>query len=89
MREEDRKFGEKIYIHKTERGSSFGCVFCSTYRVMNRVKGIELSCLCFRDKQWTFKKRTSNPVMEKNEMGGSCSVYGGEESRIQGFGGGT
>jgi hypothetical protein len=23
--------------------------------------------------------------MEKNEMGGACSVYGGEETRIQGF----
>jgi len=26
---------------------------------------------------------------EKNEMGGACSVYGGEERRIQGFGGET
>jgi hypothetical protein len=24
--------------------------------------------------------------VEKNEMGGSCSTYGGEEKRIQGFG---
>jgi len=24
--------------------------------------------------------------MEKNEMGGACSVYGGEERRIHGFG---
>jgi len=27
--------------------------------------------------------------IEKNEMGGACSTYGGEERRIQGFGGGT
>jgi hypothetical protein len=27
--------------------------------------------------------------IEKNEMGGACSVYGGEERRIQGFGGET
>jgi hypothetical protein len=25
--------------------------------------------------------------IEKNEMGGSCSTYGGEEKRVQGFGG--
>ena len=27
--------------------------------------------------------------IEKNEMGGACSAYGGQESRIQGFGGET
>jgi hypothetical protein len=27
--------------------------------------------------------------IEKNEMGGACSAYGGEENRIQGFGGET
>jgi hypothetical protein len=27
--------------------------------------------------------------IEKNEMGGACSTYGGEERRIQGFGGET
>jgi len=27
--------------------------------------------------------------MEKNEMGGACSAYGGEERRIEGFGGET
>ena len=26
--------------------------------------------------------------IEKNEMGGACSTYGGEEGCIQGFGGG-
>jgi len=26
---------------------------------------------------------------EKNEVGGVCSAYGGEEGRIQGFGGET
>jgi len=25
--------------------------------------------------------------IEKNEMGGACSAYGGEERRVQGFGG--
>jgi len=27
--------------------------------------------------------------IEKNEMGGACSTYGGEERRIQGFSGET
>ena len=27
--------------------------------------------------------------IEKNEMGGACSRYGGEERHIQGFGGGN
>jgi hypothetical protein len=27
--------------------------------------------------------------IEKNEMGGACSVYGGGERRVQGFGGET
>ena len=27
--------------------------------------------------------------IEKNEMGGACSAYGGEERRMQGFGGET
>ena len=27
--------------------------------------------------------------IEKNEMGGACSAYGGEERLIQGFGGGN
>ena len=35
---------------------------------------------------------TAHPIFsedkfEKNEMGGACSMYGGEERRIQGFGG--
>jgi hypothetical protein len=28
-------------------------------------------------------------LIEKNEMGGACGTYGGEERRIQGFGGET
>jgi hypothetical protein len=28
----------------------------------------------------------SGDKVEKNEMGGACSVYGGEDRRIQGFG---
>ena len=31
----------------------------------------------------------SDDNIEKNEMGGACSAYGGEERRIQGFGGQT
>jgi hypothetical protein len=27
----------------------------------------------------------SGDKIEKNEMGGACSAYGGEEKRIQGF----
>ena len=27
--------------------------------------------------------------IEKNDMGGACSKYGGEERRVQGFGGET
>jgi hypothetical protein len=30
-----------------------------------------------------------NVEKSKNEMGGACSAYGGEERRIQGFGGVT
>ena len=29
----------------------------------------------------------SGDKIEKDEMGGACSAYGGEERRIQGFGG--
>jgi len=29
----------------------------------------------------------SGDKIEKNEMGGACSMYGGEERCIQGFGG--
>ena len=28
-------------------------------------------------------------LVEKNEIGGACNEYGGEERRIQGFGGET
>ena len=31
----------------------------------------------------------SDDKIEKNEMGGTCSTYGGEERCIQGFGGET
>jgi len=36
-----------------------------------------------------FSKYCSGDQIEKNEMGGACSVYGGEERCIQGFGGET
>ena len=38
---------------------------------------------------------TAHPLLfmgykiEKNEMGGACSAYGGEERRMKGFGGET
>jgi len=31
----------------------------------------------------------SGHKIEKNDMGGACSAYGGEERRIYGFGGET
>jgi len=31
----------------------------------------------------------SGDKIEKNEMGGACSAYGGEERRVEGFGGET
>ena len=31
----------------------------------------------------------SGDKIEKNEMGGACDMYGGEETHIQGFGGET
>jgi len=31
----------------------------------------------------------SGDKIEKNELGGACSMYGGDERRIQGFGGET
>jgi len=31
----------------------------------------------------------SGDHIEKNEMGGACSAYGGEDRRIRGFGGDT
>ena len=31
----------------------------------------------------------SGDKIEQNEMGGACGTYGGEERRIQGFGGET
>jgi hypothetical protein len=36
-----------------------------------------------------FTQYYSGDKIEKNEMGGACSAYGGEERRIQGFGGET
>jgi len=32
-------------------------------------------------------KYYSGDKIEKNEVGGACSAYGGEERRIEGFGG--
>jgi hypothetical protein len=38
---------------------------------------------------WLFTKYYSGNQIEKNEMGGACSMYGGKESCIQDFGGDT
>jgi hypothetical protein len=35
------------------------------------------------------KKYYSGNQIEKNEIGGACSMYGGKERRIQDFGGET
>jgi hypothetical protein len=32
---------------------------------------------------------SSGDKIEKNEMGGACSTYGGRERCVEGFGGGT
>ena len=37
----------------------------------------------------THHKYSSSDQIEKNDMGGACSTYGGEERCIQGFGGET
>jgi len=34
-----------------------------------------------------FTQYCSGDKIEKNEIGGTCSAYGGEERRIHGFGG--
>jgi hypothetical protein len=36
---------------------------------------------------WNPHPNCSGDKIEKNEMGGTCSAYGGEERRKQGFGG--
>jgi hypothetical protein len=36
-----------------------------------------------------FTKYFSGKQIERNEMDGTCSTYGGEEKLIQGFGGET
>ena len=37
----------------------------------------------------TAHQNRSGDQIEKNEVGGVCSAYGGEQRRIRGFGGGT
>ena len=46
-------------------------------KMINELRSVLLTQYCSRDK------------IEKNEIGGSCSAFGGEERRIQGFGGET
>jgi len=41
------------------------------------------------EKIYDLYQHCSGDKVEKNEMGGACSTYGGEERRIQGFGGET
>jgi hypothetical protein len=36
-----------------------------------------------------FTKHYSSDQIEKNEMGGACSAYGGEERHLQDYGGET
>ena len=36
-----------------------------------------------------FTKHYSGDQIEKNEIGGACSAYGGEERYLQGYGGET
>jgi hypothetical protein len=43
--------------------------------IMRSLGSVLLTKYCLGDK------------IKKNEMGGACSVYGGEERHIQGFGG--
>ena len=45
--------------------------------IMRSLKSVLLTQYCSGNK------------IEKNEMGGACSVYGGEERCMQGFGGET
>jgi hypothetical protein len=39
--------------------------------------------------EWLLTQYCSGDKIEKNEMDGACSTYGGDERRIQGFGGET
>jgi len=48
----------------------------------------EFGHLQTRSHTCTFTAKVS-VVFEKNKMVGACSTYGGEERRIQGFGGET
>jgi hypothetical protein len=52
---------------------------------------IIIHCLCFAPFQSVrlLTQYCSADKIEKNEMGGACSAYGGGERRVQGFGGET
>jgi hypothetical protein len=52
------------------------------------VKNMRVTCsICDEKRQPTRNVLTEE--IEKNEMGGACCTYGGEERPIQGFGGET
>ena len=57
--------------------------FCIVYMYLNAGQLLLLLFLL------SSSSHCSGDKIEKNEMGGACSVYGGEERRIQGFGGET
>jgi hypothetical protein len=60
-------------------------IFLSHYTEGDQILAISVTLLHVKTSSRTF----SGDKMEKNEMGGACSAYGGEERRIQDFGGET
>jgi hypothetical protein len=62
---------------------------------MSALKGCIELCLCGTQSQRgnscfvLLAQYCAGDKIKKNEMGGACSTYGGEERRIQGFGGET
>ena len=70
------------------------CIYCSAYKPSLWTKGMFKFVLFFSDFTYTIvwfvlTQYISGDQIEKNEMGKACSTYGGEERRIQGFGGET
>jgi len=54
-----------------------------------RPKGDEVTRELRKPQTLLLTQYCSGDKIEKNEMGGTCSAYGGEKRRIQGFGGET
>ena len=57
--------------------------------VMNEARGVEKDAQGGAEWPVLLTQYYSGDKIEMNEMGGSCSAYGGEERRVQGFGGET